>query len=108
LDEVVCSKLAVTELPRAVRHKAAVDRRVNLRLSLGRAEVLLSMIALHPVGRLALWRAGRLFDPHLRSLDAIHVMTALELRPISAFVSYDHRQLTAARAAGLVVRSPGA
>jgi predicted nucleic acid-binding protein len=44
-------------------------------------------------------QAGRRFEPHLRSLDAIHVMTALELRPIEAFMTYDKRQ---ARVAGVL------
>jgi hypothetical protein len=43
----------------------------------------------------------------LRSLDAIHVMTALEIRPIEVFLSYDLRQLEAARDAGLPTVSPG-
>jgi hypothetical protein len=34
-------------------------------------------------------------------------MAALELRPIEAFVSYDKRQLEAARDAGLPTVSPG-
>lgn len=108
LDELISSRLAITELPRAIRHKAAVDRTVDLALGLRRSEIVLDAIALHPIEPLALWRAGKVFEPHLRALDAIHVMTALELRPISAFVSYDHRQVAAARDAGLPTVSPGA
>jgi predicted nucleic acid-binding protein len=48
-------------------------------------------------------------DPLLRSLDAIHVATAVQLRPLlDAFVSYDHRQAAVAREVGLRVVSPGA
>jgi predicted nucleic acid-binding protein len=51
-------------------------------------------------------------EPHLRSLDAIHVATAEVLvasgKAISAFVSYDRRQNEAARAAGLTIAAPGA
>jgi hypothetical protein len=36
------------------------------------------------------------------------VITALERRPIGAFVTYDRRQAAAARHAGLPIVSPGA
>jgi predicted nucleic acid-binding protein len=107
LDEVVSSRLLITELPRTIRHKAAVDRRVDLALGLRRAEVVLDAVDLHPIAGLALWRAGKLFEPYLRSLDAIHLTTALELRPIRAFLSYDLRQIAAARETGLRTVSPG-
>jgi uncharacterized protein len=55
-----------------------------------------------------LWRAGRIFEPSLRSFDAVHLITALELRPIDAFVTYDQRQAAAADRAGLPTYSPGA
>jgi predicted nucleic acid-binding protein len=99
--------LAVTEVPRAIRHKAAADPGIDLALSLRRSEIVLEKIALFPIDRLTLWRAGRIFDPHLRSFDAVHVTTALELRPIRAFVTYDKRQGAAARDAGLLAVSPG-
>jgi len=45
--------------------------------------------------------------PELRSLDAIHVATALSLEVDLDFVTYDERQAAAARAAGLRVVQPG-
>lgn len=43
----------------------------------------------------------------LRSLDAIHIASALALGPeLEAFVTYDRRQADAARAAGLNVAAP--
>jgi len=43
----------------------------------------------------------------LRSLDAIHLASALTLGDeLDAFVTYDARQADAARAAGLTVESP--
>jgi uncharacterized protein len=43
----------------------------------------------------------------LRDLDAIHLASALILRPdLTAFVAYDKRLLAAARDAGLPVASP--
>lgn len=53
-------------------------------------------------------RARRLPPGVLRSLDAIHVATALELgEDLTAVVSYDQRMIDAATAAGLEVVSPG-
>jgi hypothetical protein len=43
----------------------------------------------------------------LRSLDAIHIATALGLAAdVESFVSYDERQSAAARQAGLTVVAP--
>jgi predicted nucleic acid-binding protein len=43
----------------------------------------------------------------VRSLDAIHLGTALHSRPgLTSFVTYDKRLLDAARTAGLPVDSP--
>jgi hypothetical protein len=52
-------------------------------------------------------------DPLLRSLDAIHLATALDIigktgMHLSAFVTYDKRLISAARAIGLDVEHPGA
>jgi predicted nucleic acid-binding protein len=44
----------------------------------------------------------------VRALDAIHIATALALgNRVETFVSYDRRQLAAARRAGLATASPG-
>ena len=52
--------------------------------------------------------AGRLGPATLRSLDAIHLASALALRPeLEALVTYDDRLARAARAFDLVVESPG-
>ena len=45
--------------------------------------------------------------PTVRSLDAIHLGTALHSRPsLTSFVTYDKRLLDAAQAAGLPIDSP--
>lgn len=103
----VGSELLLTEVPRALRGNPGKHSALDPALGLRQAEVILDLFGLYPVTRVLLWRAGRIFEPGLRSLDAIHVMTALELRPIEAFVSYDERQLEAARKAGLPIVSPG-
>jgi predicted nucleic acid-binding protein len=47
-------------------------------------------------------------DPLLRTLDALHLASALLLgESVAEFISYDHRLATAAGAAGLVVVTPG-
>ncbi len=51
--------------------------------------------------------AGRLLPNTLRSLDAIHLASALAFaETLEAFVTYDLRLADAARAVGLVVASP--
>jgi uncharacterized protein len=51
--------------------------------------------------------AGDLTDPRLRSLDAIHLATALSLgERCDGFFAYDDRLTTAARAHGLSVTVP--
>jgi uncharacterized protein len=52
--------------------------------------------------------AGATGGTGLRALDAIHVASALRLgREVDVFVTYDDRQASAARAAGLEVDAPG-
>jgi len=43
----------------------------------------------------------------LRALDAIHVVSAVDLDSIEGFVTYDDRQAAAARLAGLRTMAPG-
>ena len=51
--------------------------------------------------------AGRLPDPLLRTLDAIHLATALLIRDdVDVLISYDQRMLAAAAAHGLPTASP--
>lgn len=46
--------------------------------------------------------------PELRTLDAIHVASALRLGPeVGAFITYDDRQASAARESGFTVEAPG-
>ncbi len=53
--------------------------------------------------------AAQIGDRHLRSLDAIHLATAMQLGAvIEHFVTYDKRLLAAATAMGMPVACPGA
>ncbi len=52
--------------------------------------------------------AGELDPPSVRSLDAIHIATALSLRErLMGLFTYDQRMHSAARDAGLEVYAPG-
>lgn len=64
---------------------------------------LVELVDLDPAVRIAAQTIG----PAVRSLDAIHVATALRIRErISSFVTYDARLAAAARKAGLTVDIP--
>lgn len=106
--EPVTSQLAITEVARTVirgGHPEAAERIAQLgglALRVGSREVR----AL-PATADVFVAAGRLMPPTIRSLDAIHLATALALGPaLRALVTYDTRQADAARPLGLAVHSP--
>ena len=75
--------------------------------ALGRATVALDSISLIPVDREVIRAAAALQPTELRSLDAIHLATALSLGDdLGVVVAYDRRLVAAARAEGLAVASP--
>ncbi len=98
---VVSSALAVVEVARTVR---LVDDGSKARATVA---ALFQEVALHRVGERVLRRARDLDPPLLRSLDAIHLATALELG-VAAMLVYDTRLGDAAQAHGIAVLSPGA
>lgn len=98
--ELVSSDLARTELR---RHAGRCEP--SRQDQAGRVLAALTLIPLLPRITEA---AGRLGPPHLRSLDALHLATALELGDdLEAVVTYDRRQADAARQLGLRVVTPG-
>lgn len=105
--DLVSSELVMSEVPRAVRRGAAGDASLELDTLLDRADRLLRATGLRPIDSDLLTYAGAIAEPGLRSLDAIHVMTAVDLSPVSGFISYDKRQAAAARLAGLRTVAPG-
>ena len=105
--ELVSSELVLTEVPRALRRRAAERPGFRLEPALRRAAEALDTLSLRPVDDALLIGAGMLAEPNLRSLDAIHVVTALHVYPIDAFVTYDRRQAAVARLAGLQTTAPG-
>jgi uncharacterized protein len=75
--------------------------------AVGTASELLAGLDLVPLARSILQHAAVLAPPSLRSLDAIHLATALLLGPeLEAFVVYDDRLAAAAADAGLPVARP--
>jgi predicted nucleic acid-binding protein len=95
----VSSELTRVELLRTCR-------RVDLE-SLDDASQLLDGLDFLPIDHSVIRRASSITPTELRSLDAIHLASALSLgNEISAFVAYDSRLCDAARNAGLKVVSP--
>lgn len=71
------------------------------------ARLLLDTLVLVDVGEDVRLRAATLPPPPLRTLDAIHLATALVLGPgLTAVVTYDLRMSEAAQSAGVPVVSP--
>lgn len=105
--DVVSCELALTEVPRALQRVASEDDSLSLRSLLRQASELIDGMALQPLDSGLLVGAGALDEPSLRGLDAIHLVAALTLYPIDAFVTYDKRQAAAARLAGLPTVAPG-
>jgi predicted nucleic acid-binding protein len=94
----VSSRLLRTEMLRSVA-RAAPQR-------MSRANVVLSSVALVSMDDVAP-TAEVIGEPMLRSLDAIHLATAHELRTeLTAFVCYDKRLLDSAHGLGLPIESP--
>jgi predicted nucleic acid-binding protein len=101
---LVSSSLVEVEVPRALR-RSAPQALVGVPAAVGR----LFRLEIDSTIRAT---AAAFAEPTPRSLDAIHLATALVLTNESgaellAFVTYDRRLLDAAKAAGLPTASPG-
>ena len=95
----VSSELAKAEVVRAARQ---LDPG-----SVPQARTLVSQLDLVPLGPGLVDAAADVGDPKLRTLDAIHLASALSLgADLAAFVAYDRRLALAAEAAGLLSVSP--
>ncbi|HEX7146164.1 MAG TPA: type II toxin-antitoxin system VapC family toxin [Actinomycetota bacterium] len=96
---LVSSALLVVETRRAILRQAPDQ--------LARADLLLTRIDQVDITRAVLEAASRLPDPELRSLDAIHLATALQLdQDLEALVTYDSRLAAAAGRQKLPVATP--
>src|SRR6266540_3758872 len=72
------------------------------------SSVLAWVEVLRAVLRSGVMRTASTLKPHeIRTLDAIHLATALSLAPaLAGLITYDARLASAARAAGLTVQVP--
>jgi predicted nucleic acid-binding protein len=102
-DEAVSSALSSMEVRRALRRAGASAEAFR------EAERQLQLVTLVEVQSPVLELAGRIPGAHLRSLDAIHLATALSIGALpDAFLTYDARLADAATRQGLAVVHPGA
>ena len=98
-EQTVSSVLLTVETRRAVQREAPAE--------LPRADLALTRVGQVGLSHAVVESAGRFPEPTLRSLDAIHLATALLLGDeVSAFVAYDKRLLAAARAYRLPATAP--
>ncbi len=98
---LVASELVRTELRRAAARTGGV--------AVAGVEALLDRLVLVRLESALLDAAGEMPPPALRSLDAIHIQSALVLGgQLEALVTYDARMADAARVAGLHVLTPRA
>ena len=98
-SRLVSSALLVVETRRAILRQAPGQ--------LARADLLLTRIDQVEIARAVVEAASRLPDPSLRSLDAIHLATALQLSgELEALVTYDSRLAAAAGRQRLPVVTP--
>ena len=96
---LISSALAWAEVLRAVR---------RVRGNTARAEGILGAVALVPIDDGIIRSAATLAPVTLRTLDAIHVATALSLgADVSQLATYDDRLAQTAVTAGLDVIAPG-
>jgi predicted nucleic acid-binding protein len=95
----VSSRLALVEVLRTVRRRDIAREPLAL--------AALARLSLVEIGDRILLAAAQIEPVEVRSLDAIHLATALRVGSrLAAFVSYDARQLEAAAALGLPTASP--
>jgi predicted nucleic acid-binding protein len=96
---LVSSALLVVETRRAILRQAPDQ--------LARADLLLTRIDQVDITRAVLEAASRLPDPAMRSVDAIHLATAVQLnQDLEALVTYDSRLAAAAGRQKLPVATP--
>lgn len=97
-ERVVMSVVGGIEIRRAVARHLAGDQRV---------ETILRTVEMVEIDASIARSAAALQPPDLRTLDAIHLATALAVAgDIDAFVTYDDRLANAARDLGLPVVRP--
>lgn len=99
----VTSRLAAVEVPRALARRGTESMSVGSETV---ADTLEGLMVVEPDAAIVT-TAASLAPPFLRSLDAIHLASALSIgSELDALITYDLRLANAARAAGLTVVAP--
>lgn len=96
-ERIATSRVGVIETRRAVRRRPHDEVRL---------EAMLEAIVVIEIDAEIDRRASSIGPASLRTLDTIHIATALGLPVVDAFVTYDDRQAEAARLVGLPVIRP--
>jgi predicted nucleic acid-binding protein len=104
-DAILASSLAWVEVSRALRSLSDVGRRRDEQIAEA-IDVALSGVAARPVTDDVISLARRVAPPVLRTLDAIHLATAIVL-DVEVVVTYDDRLADACRHSGLATSAPG-
>jgi predicted nucleic acid-binding protein len=100
---LITSRLATVEVPRALKRRGAESEAAGADAVRDVLELLELVELDEDVARLA----PTLSPPTLRSLDAVHLASALAIgEELTEFITYDARLAAAARGAGLEVRAP--
>jgi uncharacterized protein len=99
---LVSSSLAWVEVSRAIQARLDIEHRDEVNSAI---ETALSGLAERPITADVVSLARRIGPGRLRSLDAIHVATAV-LLDVDMIVTYDERLAEAARHNGLTVSVP--
>ena len=98
--DLISSSVARADVPRAVRRIGVTAKEPSV-------DEVLDRIQLIAIDDVCLDEAAALEPASLRSLDAIHLATALVVGgDVDAFVTYDRTLARAARVAGLRVEAP--
>lgn len=98
-EPVISSELGRVEVLRAARRVGDA--------ALAQAHAVIGDVDLVPLDRSVQDLASDIGEPLLRTLDALHLASAVLLgNDLIAFVAYDERLLDAAQAAGLPVHAP--
>lgn len=102
-SRLITSALTLVEVSRGVRRRIDAEPPVRLR---GSIETALGDTATVPIDQRIVESARIIGPPILRSLDAIHLVTAL-LVSASEVWTYDDRFAQAAEGMGIAARMPG-
>lgn len=100
----ITSVLSKVEVVRAARRVAAATGDEGV---IGQASAVVGSVTIIGVSDAIADRAAASAPRALRTLDAVHLATALLTGPLDGFVAYDDRLADAARAAGIRVVQPG-